>query len=63
MDVFHVNSKRTRCPVIICTDILLPWPVLRAEAGKQQLIEGIYDTVLVNSSDFVKWYNLKRYEA
>lgn len=43
VDIFHVNSKRTRRPFPICTDILLPWHVLRAEARKQQLIEGLYN--------------------
>lgn len=60
VDVFHINGKRTRCLVTICTDILLPWPVLRKEEGKQHLIEGVYDAVLINSSDFIKWYNLKQ---
>ena len=43
VDIFHVNSKRTRRPFPICTDILLPWHVLRAKARKQQLIEGLYN--------------------
>ena len=43
VDIFHVNSKRTRSPVPICTDILLLWHVIRAEARKQQLTDSLYN--------------------
>lgn len=43
VDIFHVNNKRTRSLVPICADILLPWHVLRVEAGKQQLTIGVYN--------------------